>query len=217
MEAAMRIKQQCDYKCTTVLCTCEGNIKRPTLQLFLGARLNLNIFTSAAVEMHFMLSTQQHAIKCTTHSPSIWTVNTHWMCSSLIGVSQKEIECFCFFFSLRWRRYEVYSTWALLTAHSICTEVCVEISRLTLGRIGCIYADFVNSINVYSGVFFFLFDRLYRLTFRLCFYCLRFLISNKSQWSLLSDCLFVVVFFFAVSRISSPFTVSRLFEGLSRT
>lgn len=39
--------------------------KQPTKkQLFLGARLNLNILTSAAVEVHFMLSTRQYAIKC---------------------------------------------------------------------------------------------------------------------------------------------------------
>lgn len=87
--------------------------KKLTLQLFLGARLNLNILTSAAVEMHFMLSTRQYAIKCTTHGPSMWTY-THTPTGCIrrksVCASQKEIECFCrcccrFFFSSTPIRY----------------------------------------------------------------------------------------------------------------
>lgn len=39
--------------------------EKPTQQLFSGARLNLNILISAAVEVHFILPTRQYAIKCT--------------------------------------------------------------------------------------------------------------------------------------------------------
>lgn len=59
--------------------------KKLTLQLFLGARLNLNILTSAAVEVHFMLSTRQYAIKCTTHDPHTHTIDSNRPCEHCFG------------------------------------------------------------------------------------------------------------------------------------